>query len=158
MTQGVQTSYEQSMAKAYPGLIADIEDANIIRSKAAEGDIPFGRVVDYGTDAEKQCLLFDGSAGSGHGIGVAVRSLDRENDGSGVAEYKDKTTVGYMQVGYIYAEIDGVGSVGDILTIRTADGKFSTAAIDSTHIQSFCFLKENVVTSGDVTLIQVTFP
>jgi len=150
MTQGVQTSYENKMAKAYPGLIADLEP-KVIRSKAAEGNVAFGLAVELGTDPEKQVKVAEGGAATG----ISVRDLAHENDSSGVALYSDEEAVAYMQEGFIYCSIDGTGNVGDGLTYVTTSGQLSTAAVDGTHIAIRAQLEEACAVSGDICLVRV---
>jgi hypothetical protein len=150
MTQGVQLTYPLEMTKGYPGQIADMMPKEII-SKAAEGAIAFGVAVQAGTDPDKQVAPVTNKTP----VGVSVRSIDRENDAAGDCAYADTETVGVMQRGYLYAEIDGTGVLGAPLTYIVNTGQLSTAAADASHIAINARLDEACATTGDLCRVKL---
>jgi len=152
MTQGVQTSYEDKMEKGYPGQILDLEP-KLIRSGfckvASPGDtIPFGRVVTRSGEGVKL-------GETDPAFGLSVRDLARENDADGNAAYAEGETVGFMQVGFMYCEIDGTGSAGDALTYIDGTGQLSTAAADASHTALNAILEEDCATTGDLCKVRI---
>lgn len=153
MTQGVQIDYTGEMVKGYPGQIVDLEPKLIRSAPAKVADpatdtIPFGRAVTRSGDSVK---LGDADPA----FGISVRDLARENDLDGVAAYRSGETVAFMQVGFIYCEIDGTGDAGDPLTYITTNGQLSTAGADGTHIALNAILEEDCAVSGDLCKVRV---
>ena len=151
ITQGVQTSYEQNIAKGYPGQIADLQD-RIVESFAAEGAVAFGTAVQKGTDPDKQVKTV---TTGGVFAGMAIRDIARENNSSAVAEYADKETVGMMTRGFMYARIDGTGVAGDTLTAIVDTGQLSTAGVDATHLAAKAELAEACAVSGSICKVWI---
>jgi len=103
----MQTSYQTRPDRGMPGLLFDLR-ASWIESYAAEGAIPFGRFVQYGTDAENQVKLF---AAAGLLAGVSVHTHKEPGDDDG---YEDEQAVGVLRKGVIWIEFDAdaVGTPG----------------------------------------------
>ncbi len=120
-----QTSYSQYMGLAYPGMIADVQMANVIVSKSLEtATIYPGVVVSRGTDKDRQVVV-----GGSSPIGVVVRSLDTENNSSDLLQYVATETVGVMQAGVIWANVAGTGNPGDAIKYNTTTGVIGVGAV-----------------------------
>ena len=125
-----QTTVNSRIAKASPGLIADGNMGNKIISIACEpATIPFGVVVQRGTNPETQAVL-GSDADLTNILGIAVRELAREAGSVGA------TTVGYsateamaiMQEGYIYAQCVAGCTAGDNVKFVNTTGALSAGA------------------------------
>lgn len=123
-----QTTVELSITNATPGLIADIHAGNQIVSAAAEGgDIPFGVVVQRGTDLDNQALI----GGDANGIlGITARSVGMEAKTVGATAllYEEFVTMAIMQDGYIFATCVAGCSPGDAVKFVNATGALSAGA------------------------------
>lgn len=121
----MQTSYSQYMGSAYPGLVADVQFANVIVTKSLEtATIYPGLVVSRGTDKDRQVVL-----GGTDPIGVVVRSLDQENNASDLLQYVATDTIGVMSAGVIWANVAGTGNPGDALKYNTTTGVIGLGAV-----------------------------
>jgi len=113
------------MGKAYPGLVADTQFANVIVSKSLEtATIYPGLVVSRGTDKDRQVVL-----GGSDPIGVVVRSLDTENNSSDLLQYLTTETVGVMSAGSIWANVAGTGVAGAAIKYNTTTGVIGVGAV-----------------------------
>lgn len=140
----MQTSYEQYMGKAYPGLVADARYAKNVESKSVEtGPIAPGIAVGRGTDAEREVV-----AGGTAPIGVVVRSLDVENNASNDLEYDATETVGVMTVGAVWVDLVTTGSAGDPIYSVDADGTIGAGTAGAGQTQLVGTLETDVAVAG----------
>lgn len=123
-----QTIVALSIVNATPGLVADIHAGNQIVSAAVEAaSIPFGVIVQRGTDPETQAEI--GGAATGI-LGISVRELGREAASVGATSvaYSEGESMGVMQSGYIYAQCVAGCTAGDTPKFVNATGALSAGA------------------------------
>jgi hypothetical protein len=130
---------------------------SVIVSKQVEtsAGIGFGLVVSRGT-ADTQCVL----GGDGTGIGVTVRSLDREGtQGTGVVAYDQYEDAGIMLEGFCYAAIyTASGTIGAKLKYDDTTGRIEVGTAGSGETQMNAYLEETLSASGQVCLIRIDSP
>lgn len=123
----VQTSYATDHGAAYPGLVGDMNNADII-SRAAGGSIPVGRVVV--TSGTLETALLPVSAGL-IPLGVAARSLDIPADASQELVYEAGNEVAILEKGAIWIEAaDAVAVNGAVFFIVSGADAGKVSAID----------------------------
>lgn len=124
----MQTSVvEQSAARV--GLQADSSLA-VVDSFAAEGAIPFGRLVVRGTSPEKECKLpaaADDITDAKKVLGIAMASQNVETPLPGDTnppQYPDERTTPVMNFGRIFVETEAAttDTTKDVYVRHTADG------------------------------------
>ena len=148
-----QTTYATSISDAYAGLVVQQDsDCTQIVSKTAYGSvINFGVVVSRSGDAKATL------GGSGTGIGVTIRSLDREGTKlTGAIQYAVGDSMAVLRKGYIWVVIAKTGVPGNALYYVNSTGLISvgTAGGGQTDLTG-CTLETTVATNGDLGLIRV---
>jgi hypothetical protein len=104
----VQTGYTLIHAAALAGMPVNLEGNKFI-SRVAEGDVGFGLAVVRGTGT-RSCEV---PAAAGDFLGFASRTVDKQADLSEVIKYNDKTEVGILEEGEIWAIADETVVEGD---------------------------------------------
>lgn len=125
-----QTTVELRISNATPGLIADIHLGNEIISAAVEAsDIPFGVIVQRGTDRGTQAII-GGDEDPGNVLGVSVRSVGKEaaTIGATVLEYEPTEAMAIMQSGYIFVTCIAGCVAGDRVKFDNTTGALSAGA------------------------------
>lgn len=145
----MQTSYNQNMPAALPGLVAYGFGPNEIISKVAEGEIGFGLVVVRGTNDEQ--VKLNGTVQ----FGVTVRDLQRENNDSGDTVYQDEDVCAVMKSGWIWATIADAGSPGDALNFVNLTGAIGVGAAGAGETDLTGWTLESTVGAGELGLVRV---
>ncbi len=118
-----QTSYSRKIANATPGLLADLNNAQVISRQAEGGAIPFGAVVSRGT-TDTQAVI-----GGAVPLGITVRDLAREGAvNTGAVDYSELDAMAIMQDGYIYATIPSGGADGAPIKYNITTGVLDAGA------------------------------
>lgn len=115
----IQTSYSARSAVAYPGLIADVQYANRVLSKACEGVVPFGYGVFRGsTKPEDGCKVSGAAPAAGYVVDTTTyavadqdtKTLTIEVDGGSLQTllFASATTTAAHVIAAINAQISGV--------------------------------------------------
>jgi len=145
----LQTSYTETVAKGYPGMVANGETSNrISRTCEDAAGIGFG-VAAFRGSGDHGCTATVGTAATflGFTIATAGQALTAGQDAD---EYQQYDNVPIMPRGAIYVTVVGAVTDGADLTIGKgaglADGIGATAA-DATHIASG-WIADETVTSG----------
>ncbi|MBI1179111.1 MAG: hypothetical protein GC201_01035 [Alphaproteobacteria bacterium] len=143
----LQSSYTETVAKGYAGMVANGEDSNrITRTVEDAAGIGFGVPVYRGT-GDHGCTATVGTLASFLGWTIATTALAPSSDAD---EYQQYDNVAIMTGGAIYVEVVGAVADGAALTVGTgagaADGVGSTAA-DATHIATG-WVADETVTDG----------
>lgn len=147
-----QTSVDLRITNATPGLIADINIAEVI-SAAAETvppiEIEFGVIVQRGTDPDDQAII-GGTPATGI-LGVTVRSTGIEafNVGSTSLGYDEGDAMAIMQSGYIFVACPSGASPGDPVIFDDVTGVIDAgvAGVGSTTIDNAEWM-ETVLAGG----------
>ena len=146
-----QTSYTTNMAKAYKGLVADVQYDNHIESKLVQtAAIVPGVVVSRGTDKEKQVVT-----GGILPIGVSVRDLAHENNASDALEYAVGDAIGVMTSGSLWVTIANTGNPGDPICYNTTTGAISAGEAGTGQLQLNGTLETVVSSGGDLGRIKL---
>ena len=131
-------------------------------SMAAEGDIPFGTALKYGTDPEKQVAAWNGSAEADVLAGVAQYSVGGDLDNSKYAD-GDSVTVARKAVMWVKLS-DSAADVtrGDKVAVRD-DGLFDKAPLSEAtngvygvEIEDAEF--KSAGSAGDVVKVEFNLP
>lgn len=114
-----QLDYNLYFKEAVEGLIADLR-ISVIESRAAEGNVGFGRAVVVGSDKEVQAQLPVSSGDSLLGITALDQAVEQAsadvtpgNIKAGDAYYRDGSEVNVMRRGQIWAYVRQDVFVGD---------------------------------------------
>lgn len=143
MSQSTEASYGFSLDVAQAGQFAGL-DFDHVESRAAEGAIPFGHGVIFGTDAEKQVAVPADDTGTFAGVAAFTHAKEQGIDATATegglystgTEYSDKDAVNVMRRGRIYVELteDGVtaGETAYVdVTTSGEEGKFTSVSTDN---------------------------
>lgn len=141
MAQTDVTTYGFALDAAQAGQKAGL-DFDHVESRAAEGAVPFGSGVIFGTDPEKQVAVPTDASGDFAGVAVfthkQVQGIDMAASEGGQfstgAEYRDADTVNVLRRGRVYVEATAGVAAGDaafvdVLTVGE-EGKFTNVADD----------------------------
>lgn len=127
----IQTSYTETAAAGYPGLVANMEKSTII-SRSVEGALSFGGVVAVrGTDPDNQATVPTAAGASVLGIPVVDRAAAPVE--GGVTAYADKATASILTSGVIWVTATRAVTAGDAATFLVTDGTLGADAADATH-------------------------
>lgn len=151
----LQTTYTETVAKGYPGMVANGETSNrISRTNEDAAGIPFGAPVFRGA-GDHGCTATVGTLATflGFAIAGAGQALVAGQDAD---EYQQYDSVNIMPRGAIYVTVVGAVTDGADLTIGKgaglADGIGVTAA-DATHIASG-WIADETVTDGICRIVK----
>ena len=116
----LQTNYNERMAVAFLGQIADLAPNVLIsRDVETEDGIGFGVPVAQGTDDRQVDLL---SAASDEIVGISVREQNAEGDKTPVTK-----SITLMRKCVLWVEASGAVNAGDPVFATVADGTFTAA-------------------------------
>lgn len=151
----LQTAYTETIAKGYPGMVANGETSNrISRTIEDAAGIGFGVAAFRGT-GDHGCTATVGTAATFLGFTIATSGLGLVAGGT-ADTYPQYESVGIMPRGAIYVTVVGAVTDGADLTIGKgaglADGIGVTAA-DATHIASG-WVADETVTSGICRIVK----
>jgi hypothetical protein len=172
MSQSTAASYGYSLDVAQAGQLAGL-DYGHIESFAAEGAVPFGRGVIFGTDATKQVAVPADATGTFAGIAAAFTHAQQQGIDSTATEgglystgteYSDTDTVNVVRRNRVYVELtaDGVtaGETAYVdVTTAGEEGKFTNAADDGTNnnLQTGGVFRTGGDT-GDLAIVELNLP
>lgn len=145
----LQTSYSDSVAKGYAGMIANGETSNrISRTCEDAAGVAFGKPV-YRGSGDHGCTGTVGTLATFLGFTIANQTLGTVA-GADADEYQQYANVGILTSGAIYVTVVGSVADGASITIGAgaglADGIGTTAA-DATHIATG-WVADETVTDG----------
>lgn len=143
----LQSNYTETVAKGYPGMVANGETSNrITRTVEDAAGIAFGKPVYRGT-GDHGCTGTVGTLATFLGWSIATSALAPVGDPD---EYQQYDNAAIMTSGAIYVTVTGAVTDGAALTVGTgggaADGVGATAA-DATHIATG-WIADETVTNG----------
>lgn len=118
----VQDTYQDNMAVAFHGMIADTAPSELF-SRTAEAALGFGYPVIQGTEDNEAAAL---AASSDTVVGVTVRTADQESND--ISQY-DAALL--MRRGSMWVTVNQTGGVsaGDDVWLVVADGSFANADV-----------------------------
>lgn len=151
----VQTSYTDTIAAAYAGMIANGETSNrISRTCEDAGGIGFGQPVYRGTD-DHGCTATVGTLATFLGFSIAHEALGLL-PGQTADEYAQYENVGILTGGAIYVAVKGAVADGAAITIGTGAGAadlIGSTAADATHIATG-WIADETVTDGVCRIVK----
>lgn len=116
------TDYTINHDQAVDGAVVDGQLKNT-RSAAAEGAIPFGRVVSRGTTVDGQAKLPSSAALVAQCLGVAVRQQDDVANASDVLQYEDEDAgITILDFGDIWMEAEDAVVAGQTAFVNWQNG------------------------------------
>lgn len=145
----LQTSYSDTIAKAYAGMVANGETSNrISRTLESAAGVAFGQPVYRGT-GDHGCTITVGTLASFYGwtIAVAGQALIAGATADTYAQYDN---VGIITTGAIYVNVKGAVTDGAAITVGTGGGAadlIGATAADATHIATG-WVADETVTDG----------
>lgn len=145
----LQTSYSNTIAKAYAGMVANGETSNrITRTCETAAGIAFGQPV-YRGSGDHGCTATVGTLATflGWTIAQAGQALLAGQDAD---EYQQYDNVAIMTSGAIYVNVKGTVADGTAITVGTGGGSadlIGGTAADATHIATG-WIADETVTDG----------
>jgi hypothetical protein len=134
MAQTNVEDYGFALDRAQVGQKAGM-DFDQVESRAAEGTVPFGSGVIFGTDPEKQVAVPADATGDFAGIALFTHKQAQVIDVAAAfmgAEYRDKDTVNVLRRGRVWVEATAEVAAGDAAYVDVAtegeEGKFTNVA------------------------------
>ena len=156
-----QTSYTNRPEIGLPGQLFGTERPKLL-TKQAEGNLPFGIAVTYGT-AEKEVAA--PSSGSDVIIGVVVRNMDKNTSHlSGTNQVEDGALHPVICEGMVYVEVeDAVTAGGQVFVRHTAAGAEVLGAFrsDADTSDAAALAGARYITSadaGELAVLQLNLP
>lgn len=145
----LQTTFSDTIAKGYPGMVANGETSNrITRTIEDAAGVAFGKPV-YRGSGDHGATGTVGTLATFLGWTIATSALGLL-PGADADEYQQYDNAAIMTGGAIYVTVTGAVADGAALTVGTgagaADGIGSTAA-DATHIATG-WIADETVTNG----------
>lgn len=145
----LQTSYTDTIAKGYPGMVANGETSNrITRTCETAAGIGFGQPVYRGT-GDHGCTLTVGTLATFLGWAIAHHG-QALIAGQDADEYQQYDNVAIMTLGAIYVNVKGAVTDGAAITVGTGAGAadlIGATAADATHIATG-WIADETVTDG----------
>lgn len=143
----LQSTYTETVAKGYPGMVANGETSNrITRTVEDSAGILFGKPVYRGT-GDHGCTGTVGTLATFLGFTIATSALAPSTDAD---EYQQYDSAPIMTSGAIYVTVTGSVADGAAITIGTGGGAadgIGTTAADATHIATG-WIADETVTNG----------
>lgn len=145
----LQTTYSNTIAKGYPGMIANGETSNrISRTCETAAGIGFGQPV-YRGSGDHGCVLTVGTLATflGWAIATAGQGLLAGQDAD---EYQQYDNVPILTLGAIYVNVKGAVTDGAAITVGTGGGAadlIGATAADATHIATG-WIADETITDG----------
>lgn len=145
----LQTTYTDTVAKGYAGMVANGETSNrITRTCEDSGGIAFGAPVYRGT-GDHGCTGTVGTLATFLGFAIA-NSGQALIAGQDADEYQQYDNVAIMTSGAIFVNVKGAVTDGAALTVGTGGGAadlIGATAADATHIATG-WVADETVTDG----------
>lgn len=145
----LQTTYTDTVAKGYAGMVANGETSNrITRTCEDSGGIAFGAPVYRGT-GDHGCTGTVGTLATFLGFAIA-NSGQALIAGQDADEYQQYDNVAIMTSGAIFVNVKGAVTDGAALTVGTGGGAadlIGATAADATHIATG-WIADETVTDG----------
>jgi hypothetical protein len=146
----LQTSYTDTIAHGYPGMVANGEDSNrISRTCEDAAGIAFGLPVARGS-GDHGCTGTITTAAGVLGFAIATNALGLAA-GQTVDKYQQYDDVAIMTGGAIYVQVTGAVTDGAALTVgigASAAAGIGVTAADATHIALTGWVADETVTDG----------
>jgi hypothetical protein len=145
----LQTTYTDTVAKGYAGMVANGETSNrITRTCEDSGGIAFGAPV-YRGSGDHGCTGTVGTLATFLGFAIA-NSGQALIAGQDADEYQQYDNVAIMTSGAIFVNVKGAVTDGAALTVGTGGGAadlIGATAADATHIATG-WIADETVTDG----------
>lgn len=145
----LQTTYTDTVAKGYAGMVANGETSNrITRTCEDSGGIAFGAPV-YRGSGDHGCTGTVGTLATFLGFAIA-NSGQALIAGQDADEYQQYDNVAIMTSGAIFVNVKGAVTDGAALTVGTGGGAadlIGATAADATHIATG-WVADETVTDG----------
>ena len=152
----VQTSYPETPAKAFNGMLAEQFSMRQLDSYFVEGSsgLMAGQAVERGSDPEKQVVQL---ATLANFIGVTVQALqDLETVGTDKPLYSEKEIAPVMDDGRIWVYAGEAVAVGaEVIPTTGADTRFNAGTGTSNHK---CYARSATQAADELLLIEVVGP
>lgn len=143
----LQSTYNESPAVAYAGMIANGETSSrITRTVETAAGIAFGRPVYRGSD-DHGCTATIGTLASFLGFTIAT-SAQAPVAGQDADEYQQYDNAAILTSGAIYVTVTGNVADGAALTVNTSTGAISSTAADGSNIATGWIADETVTGGG----------
>ncbi len=145
----LQTSYTDTVAKGYPGMVANGETSNrITRTCETAAGIGFGQPAYRGT-GDHGCTATVGTLATFYGwvIATAGQGILAGQDAD---EYQQYDNVPILTLGAIYVNVKGAVTDGAAITVGTGGGAadlIGATAADATHIATG-WIADETITDG----------
>lgn len=150
----LQTTYTGTVAKGYPGMVANGETSNrISRSVEDAAGVAFGKPV-YRGALDHGCTATVGTLATFLGFTIAT-SAQGYVAGQDADEYQQYDTANVMTGGAIYVAVTGNVADGAAITMGTGAGAadaLSSVAADATHIATG-WIADETITGGGIIRI-----
>ena len=158
--------YEFELDRAQAGQKAGL-DFDHVESFAAEGAVPFGHGLIFGTDPEKQVAVPTDALGDFAGVSVFThrqeqgfdQSVSLGNQSSTGAEYRDTDTVNTLRRGRVWVEVTAEVAAGDDayvdVTSEGEEGKFTNAGTDNLATSGIFRTGADV---GELAILEINLP
>lgn len=145
----LQTSYSDTIAKAYAGMVANGETSNRITRTMEDADgIGFGRPA-YRGSGDHGCTKTVGTLATFLGWTIATAG-QQVLAGGDADEYAQRDNVPIITGGAIYVQVTGAVTDGAAITVGTGAGAaddIGPSAADATHIATG-WIADETVTDG----------
>ena len=152
----LQTSYTDTIAHGYPGMVANGETSNrISRTCEDPGGIAFGLPVARGT-GDHGCTGTITTAATVLGFAIAT-SAQGLTAGQSADKYQQYDNVDIMTGGAIYVTVTGAVTDGAALTVGIGAGAaagIGVTAADATHIALTGWVADETVTDGICRIVK----
>lgn len=143
----LQTTYSDTVAKGYAGMVANGETSNrITRTCETAAGIAFGQPVYRGT-GDHGASGTVGTLATFLGWSIATSALAAAGDAD---EYQQYDNIAILTLGAIYVNVKGAVTDGAALTVGTAGGAadlIGATAADATHIATG-WIADETITDG----------
>lgn len=143
----LQSTFSDTVAKGYPGMVANGETSNrISRTVESAAGIAFGQPVYRGT-GDHGCTGTIGTLATFLGFTVATSALAPSTDADEYQQYDNATII---TSGAVYVNVKGAVTDGAAITIGTGGGAadlIGATAADATHIATG-WVADETVTDG----------
>lgn len=123
-----QTTYSQTGAAGFAGLLYDLGD-NDVMSYSAEGAVGLGVPVQLGTNKERQVKTLTTSVGQAAlAYGISVSGI-LEQTSAGIVAYATGQSVGVLKRGRIWVNTDDAVVAGAKANLKLSSGLFTDEAV-----------------------------
>lgn len=157
-----QTSYNIEQSEAFAGLKVDSR-FDTVESHLAEGAIDFGLGVVAGTDATRQVKV--PAADTEVFRGLTVHRHVEKKQGTGVAQYEDKTTVDVLRKGIVWCVVEPtVASLSEdddvYINVAVAAHRGKVTEVSTGNIATGGKCRKLVTSAGgeDLAAVEINLP